>query len=1296
MISQDTIDTIVTTARIEEVISQFVSLKKRGVNYLGVCPFHNEKTPSFTVSPSKGLYKCFGCGKAGNVVSFMMELESLTYPEALRFLASLNSIKIIDDKPEAKSLADELREINLKALNFFSLALAGENSIGSDYFSGRGISTEIVKAFRLGQTGSSGNSLSRYLKENKLSPGLCQKAGLLSQNDHSEYYDYFRQRVIFPFLDLSGRVIGFSGRSVKEDDRSPKYLNSPETPLFHKGKTLFGLYQAKSSIIREEECLVVEGPIDVLSFHQAGITNTVCTSGTALTSDQLKLISRFTNNVTLVFDGDSAGQKAAERAIEIILKEGLNLWIITLPPGEDPDSFARKNSGEDLRNYLENNRRDFVDFKLQSKDFHDLNDSQLKSGIIHELLTYLSFIQDEVSRDVYIQAIADRLKISRKPLEQGLKKKPAKPKDVNKWEGFFAFDSAKEAIGLKDETLIYGSNNTVIERHLENIENVVGLPYDKLNPEQLSGLSSLSRNVRFMDAFQWDFMKDESNPLISLARQLVENQFNVLVNADSQLGFTTQAVSFVDYFVSALISKLNEEGLFNDDKSRKITVEKSAELISKLDNTSITLKIPWAAKKFGMTTANFNKIIKPFLDKRKNRSALQHEDIIIDDTRYVFDIENLPDYVEKKFFYKYGFFAAQNRNHQKIFYVFRTQDNTLVKVGNFFMEPLFQVFDLDPLKNKRVVKLNHAELGRSEYVEMPSSGMMDFSSFKKFLWNQGGYVFSKGKNYHHEVILESIALQFPKCFEFNVFGWQSEGFFAFSNGIYAEKTFMPVDELGLVAWKENTYYSPAFSKIFKDQRQDNDKYANDRYLVFKEDTNTSWEIWCKSLIDVYKYNNNGHWAIIFTMLAAYRSVIFPIDRFFTSLFFIGPTDSGKSRIAESIRAPFMYGAPLFNLNSGTDAAFFTVMERYRDVPVIFEEYNDYQISDVKFQGLKAAVYDNEGKTKRKDASTKELDISQVNCAPLLLGQEAPERDDGSLSNRCVLCHVPKKDDWSEEEIAAYQDLKDREKKGLTNIAIQIFDRRSIVQQNFAKIQRQVHKQMKEDLNSEGSFYQTRILNTISLFLTIVKLFEEHAPELPMPFSYNEFYLLARQKIISQSEAISQSNKLSIFFDTIALLLNREHGIIQGREFKIEEDKILTVQKSKNESKIISFDKPTKILYLRLNILHQMYKDMHKAEALKPNALLMYLRDHPAYLGPVKSTRFEWKEQTQVDTMGFVERKLFNASTNTSALALDYAKIGIDLEKFKEETGVAAPADSGIPDSKAEQLSMNMDEEPLPF
>jgi hypothetical protein len=422
---------------------------------------------------------------------------------------------------------------------------------------------------------------------------------------------------------------------------------------------------------------------------------------------------------------------------------------------------------------------------------------------------------------------------------------------------------------------------------------------------------------------------------------------------------------------------------------------------------------------------------------------------------------------------------------------------------------------------------------------------------------------------------------------------------------------------------------------------------------------------------VYRLNNNGMWALLFSILSANRSIIFPIERFFTSLFFIGPTESGKSKIAESIRAPFMYGAPLFNLNSGTDAAFFTSLERFRDIPVIYEEYNDYQISDVKFQGLKAAVYDNEGKQKRKDASSRDIDVSKIYGSPVLLGQEGPERDDGALGNRVVQKHVPKIDSWSDEEVSIYKDLKDRESEGLSNIAVEIINRRPIVQRHFAAYMRDAQKQVKSDIQREGGTYQTRIINTVSLFIAMARMWEDHVKELPLPFTYAEFYEDAKRQIIRQSEELSTSNRLSVFFDTISMLY-AQGQIISGREFDISAERRVTVQKSRTETEEKHWNgEERKVLFLIVNDVIQIYQKIHSSESLKLNSLRMYLKDHPAYVGQVKSHRFNYQvESWETDPATGINRKIIKkAERNTSCIALDYTIIeamGIDLEKFKSD------------------------------
>ena len=411
------------------------------------------------------------------------------------------------------------------------------------------------------------------------------------------------------------------------------------------------------------------------------------------------------------------------------------------------------------------------------------------------------------------------------------------------------------------------------------------------------------------------------------------------------------------------------------------------------------------------------------------------------------------------------------------------------------------------------------------------------------------------------------------------------------------------------------------------------------------------------------------WALLFTILSTNRSTIFPIDRLFTALFFIGPTESGKSKIAESIRAPFMHGAPLFNLNSGTDAAFFTSLERFRDIPVIYEEYNDYQISDIKFQGLKAAVYDNEGKQKRRDATSKDIDVSKVNCSPIILGQEGPERDDGALGNRVIQKHVPKNDNWTDDEVIMYKDLKDRERDGLSNIVLEIIRRKPIVSKHFAAYMRDAQKQVKIDIQNEGGSYQTRIINTVSIFIAIMRLWEDHVKELPLPFTFAEFYEDAKKQITRQSEEISSSNRLSVFFDTISMLYAQGH-IISGREFNISTEERITIQLSKSETDETNWNGETKkVLFLIVNDIIQIYQKTHSTESLKLNALRMYLKDHPAYIGQVKSHRFIYQvESWETDpATGFNHRVVKKAERNTSCIALDYKLIeemGIDLERFK--------------------------------
>lgn len=410
MIPKETVAKILETAEIVDVVSDFISLKKRGANYLGLCPFHNEKGPSFTVSPAKGIYKCFGCGKSGAPVNFIMEHEGLTYPEALRFLAKKYSIKI----EEVEQTADQIKEQNAKESMMLLSTYAQQQftknlwedeegkRIGLSYFKERGFSKQTIERFQLGYSLESRKAFSdKALADGYLMEYLV-KTGLTIENE-GRYFDRFNGRVIFPIHNISGRAIAFGGRILTNDKKLAKYLNSPESEIYHKSNVLYGLFQAKKTIVEKNNCYLVEGYTDVVSLSQAGVENVVASAGTSLTVEQIRLIRRFTPNVTIMYDGDSAGIKASFRGINLILTEGLNVKVLLFPDGEDPDSFAKKHTQEELLAFMEGNTTDFISFKTKLLLDETKNDPIGKAQLIHDIVESISLIPDGIARSLYIK-----------------------------------------------------------------------------------------------------------------------------------------------------------------------------------------------------------------------------------------------------------------------------------------------------------------------------------------------------------------------------------------------------------------------------------------------------------------------------------------------------------------------------------------------------------------------------------------------------------------------------------------------------------------------------------------------------------------------------------------------------------------------------------------------------------------------------------------------------------------------------------------------------------------------------
>ncbi len=437
MIPPETVQKIIETARIEEVVGDFVSLKKRGVNMLGLCPFHNEKTPSFTVSPVKGIYKCFGCSKAGNSVNFVMEHEHYTYPEALRYLAHKYHIEIEEaEKDPAEFQAQNEREslflLNAFAQKHFSQHLLESEdgkAIGLSYLKEREFTTDIIKKFQLGYCSEQWDHFTRTALEHGYSKDFLVKLGLSIDKD-GRMYDRFRGRIMFPVHNQSGRVVGFTGRILTGEKDKPKYVNSPESEIYNKSKTLYGIYFARTAIAKLDHCLLVEGNADVISLFQSGVENVVASSGTSLTPDQIRLIKRYTSNITILYDGDSAGIKAAMRGTEMILEEGMNVRIVLFPDGEDPDSFARKHRPSELEAFIAKNAVNFIAFKLKLLLEESKNDPIKTAGLIKDIVQTISVIPDQVSRGLYLRQCSEMMNIPEQTLvnelNRLLRKKMAK------------------------------------------------------------------------------------------------------------------------------------------------------------------------------------------------------------------------------------------------------------------------------------------------------------------------------------------------------------------------------------------------------------------------------------------------------------------------------------------------------------------------------------------------------------------------------------------------------------------------------------------------------------------------------------------------------------------------------------------------------------------------------------------------------------------------------------------------------------------------------------------------------
>lgn len=1296
MIDQNIIDKILEATNIVDVVKDYISLNKRGVNYWGVCPWHQDSSPSLSVSPSKGICKCFACGGGGNITSFLMKVENISFPEAIRILGKRCGV----DVPERAMSTEELQfakekesVINAlsKANTFYQDSLV-KTPEAIDFLKNRGFDESkktVLDTFFAGYA-PNGNVLHKHFA-NKYQKETLLKSGLIGQSEDFNVYDYFRDRITFPFLDIKGNVIGFTGRALSATAKA-KYLNTGDTITFKKGNVLFGLFQAKDEISRRNNAYLVEGNIDVIAMHAAGYNNTVCSSGTALTESQVKQLLRLTDTITIMFDGDAAGIKATMSAIEVILKCGGSPRIISLPDNEDPDSFCQKMDPDNLKLFLLNNSKDFVTYMESRYNLDDLSERDACTQLFVNLTSLLS---NEVRKQSAITKISKTLNIEIGTFKTMLSQQGKEVKIEELIGGFHGIDELDYFDS--DDTIFLTSDFDYFQTRLGVVPVIYFNKKGEVSIQDVQSLRHKSQSLCFVLSNELNITAKNDNEVDIL--RLIHKEgisLNVLYSyteSESDDDFNEPSkdmqVGFVDYYVNihkALIARVPE-------KEKAFYIDKCAEVISFAQDTVRTVMEKSWYSALGLNSRQYKDILRPFLEKRRTKSALSIQRADVSEEFYAYDPDNLPAYIENdeehmRNYRRFGFYPLLNKAGESVSYMFKNdKGGGHVQVGDFFMIPLLHIHDPDPECNKRVLQVNRLYSKQPLFLEVKSSALLNMQSFENLLINEEALNFENGEQKHFKRIRHWMSYNYTKCVELKTFGQQDEGFFAFSNAIFhrvdEEYKVEYVNDLGVTTHDKINYYSPSFSKIYSSARKDSDKYEQYRHFIYKDipaAKQCSFERWAELMDKVYTINQNGKWALLYAIMGAFRSDIHSIDRLFTAIFFVGPTMSGKTQVAISIRSLYISPeAPSFNLNSGTDAAFFSLMEGFRDVPVVLEEYNNKDISDAKFQGLKSITYDGDGKQKRKGTTGKDIETSKVYSPVVLLGQETPQRDDNALMNRVVICEVPKRESYSDEEVKLYQELKGYEKTGLSNILFEVLKLRKVVQASFKEHYRDIAKKLTKELKASGnqSGDMVRIINVVSLFLTTCKILESES-SLKLPFSYAEFYQIARKKVIAQVEMISRTDKLSGFFQAVEIMIN-SGSVKEGRDFAIETKSAITIKTSGSETKEMTFAYPKKILYLRLAQIHPLYaKSSMMTEDATLSTIEQNIRSNPAYLGAIKARRFSWNTVAEVPEGELkngsvsmeMKRVVKKQNANSSCLALDYevfkSYFDIDLERDQED------------------------------
>ena len=1263
MLSEEFLDRVKAANPVEDVIRGYQSLSKRGANLWGICPFHADTHPSMSVSPSKQIFKCFVCGESGGAIKYVQKIECVGFAEAVKILADKAHIDMPDDPEET----EEERAARIDREN-----LIRDNERRQKEYTSNPDQPELVE----------------YLEKREISAEAAAEYGIgYSASDE------FRGRVTYPFYSPSGVLVGWTARTLNPNDRA-KYKNSAESILFHKDSILFGLRQAQRQMQKEHEVYIVEGQNDVIRMWMSGIVNTVAGSGTAFGEKQVRLLKRYCEKVILMYDGDNAGRAATLKSMKLLLQAGFDVNVCILPDGEDPDSWLLKLSKHKAQDtgypvILGNHTKRWYDYLQQVYPVSE--DPNEKTANLNHFTEMVALVPDDVYRSHLIRSTAIVYESEPADVRASVNKHKVSESDWK--DGIYGAEEAEGKRKEQGNELTLTFSKDYFFKNMDAAPTILWIGGANQNTvQQLRGWENVTLRAKELVNANNEDMDDSVN--LKVACAIHHDGIRTRVIAGS--GEDQSIMGFTEWYLSQYEDDLQDTDLASD--TRTDLVRKCIRVIADSDATVREVNGADFRKKLRLSMSSYNSLLKEILGTRKDRREAERKRTELSGRLAATNLYDVPEYVTQdevmsKQYQMYGFFPLlanpdEDKEEQRpVAYVFKNEKGGgHTVVSDFYMEALLFV-DPSTDHSKRVIRLYHMH-GGQQFVEWPSDAFVSLQDMKKRLFSSGAYNFN-GTPQQWDKIRQVLSYNFTDCFETRVFGWQPEGFMMLPNAVYypdkdGKWHLDYTNNLGVAEVNNMRFYSPASSSIRLGGRQEDNPYEQDEYAFYKEpQAKDRMELtdWAKLMDQVFQVNQNGKWAVLFAIACSFRDLIYSIVGSFTALCFAGPSGSGKTELAYGIRGLWMRRkAAVFNLNSGSDAAFFIFLEHFRNMPVIMEEYNDNGISQIKFQGLKSAVYDDKGRTKVKDIANKSLDTSKTNAAPILLGQDTPQQDDGSLSNRVIICEVPKKEDgFSQAETELFEKLKQQAELGMGNILCDIIRQRPIFERYFKRFFNEEVARMKADTwesttNKDGL---ERVIRSIAILSATSRLVEEQC-DIKLPWEHAHFYEMAVKKVSDQMENISTTSKIGNFFQSLNTQISTGRVII-GREIKIDESRENGIKiKEGSGEKSVEVGKGCKILYLHLESAYSAYcKEVTGKDALSRQTLVNYFRSHSAYIGLVKSTRFTWETadfETTESSSGaqIATRQMVKHSTVSSAYAFKYEVLAklldIDFERRIDDSG----------------------------